>query len=398
MTASNMPEIWFTPSDLKFLKIHVRGPTDWVSFELAGQDGTFGSGEITRTQLDRRVSPVLARLANRLRGERVRSEEDVMRLCGFNAADLEKDRVLATAISGLRCAVADALAKRAQLPLSDYIRAAHDHAGTPARSVQLYANINRSMLADDRGDVPRTPDAFAEMAARAVSDGFSVAKCAPFDECNAPFSRPGLPEAAETGLERVRAAKQVLGGDRTLYVDCHSRFDLASALELGHALKDAGAGWYEEPVNTLEMTDDLRKIHEAATLPVAGAELAYGVDVFKRLIDDDVLDIVMPDVKFCGGPVEAYRIGMELEADRPGSVSMHCPSGPISLLASAHVTAAFGNVLALEHAVYEVEWRHEAMEPFEKIAGGDFFIPDGPGLGGRIDPVAVEIRGETWRE
>jgi galactonate dehydratase len=236
------------------------------------------------------------------------------------------------------------------------------------------------------------------MATRAVNDGFSVAKCAPFDECKAPFPGTGLPDAAENGLERVRSAKQVVGPDRTLYVDCHSRFDLGSAFELEEALRDAGAAWYEEPVDPLKNTDDLRMIHESADLPIAGAEHGYGVAVFERLIDEDVLDIVMPDVKFCGGPVEAYRIGVELESKRPGSVSMHCPSGPVSLLASAHATAAFGNVLPLEHAAYEVEWRHEVMEPFESIKDGHFLVPDGNGLGGRVDPVAVELRGEHWQE
>ena len=77
---------------------------------------------------------------------------------------------------------------------------------------------------------------------------------------------------------------------------------------------------------------------------------------------------------------------------------MHCPSGPLSLLASAHATAAFGPQLPLEHAVYEAEWRHEVMEPFEEIKNGEFIIPDGPGLGGRVDPVMVEMRGRRWEE
>jgi galactonate dehydratase len=122
------------------------------------------------------------------------------------------------------------------------------------------------------------------------------------------------------------------------------------------------------------------------------------VAIFKRLVEEDVLDIVMPDVKFCGGPVEAYRTGMELEPSHPGSVSMHCPSGPVSLLASAHATAAFGNVLPLEHAVYEVGWRREVLEPFEVVKGGMLHLPEGPGLGARVDPVLVEMRGRRWEE
>jgi len=75
---------------------------------------------------------------------------------------------------------------------------------------------------------------------------------------------------------------------------------------------------------------------------------------------------------------------------------MHCPSGPVSLLASAHATAAFGPRLPLEHAVYEVDWRAEVLEPAERVAGGALILPDGPGLGARLNKRLVEERGRRW--
>ena len=389
---------WFSPTELSFSAIRARPETEWVVLSLGDGTGTAGEGEITSTQLDRHVAPVAARLANRLRGQRITDDSDVITLNNLSTEQLEADRVLATAVSGLRCAVADALAQRAQLPLVDYLRALYDHGGTADRSVQLYSNINRALKPDDSGPVDRSPDAFAEMAQRAMEAGFTTAKCAPFDECQAPFKSTGLPREAEMGLDRIRAAKAVVGPDRTLLVDCHSRFDLDSALALEPELREAGAGWYEEPVNTLDETDVLRQIRDRAELPVAGAEMGYGIAQFTKLMEEDALDVVMPDVKFCGGPVEAYLIGRELERRWEGSVSMHCPSGPLSLLASAHATAAFGNTIPLEHAVYEVDWRHEVMEPFEQIENGYLTLPDGYGLGGRVDPVAIVMRGRLWTE
>jgi galactonate dehydratase len=346
----------------------------------------------------REVAPLVARLANNLRGKRLTDDTDVITINNLSVQQLEENTVLATAVSGLRCAVADALSQIAQLPLVDYLRVLYDHEGTAERKVQLYSNINRSMLPDDNGPVDRSPDSFAEMAQRAMEAGFTTAKCAPFDECRAPFSNSGLPREAEIGLDRIRAAKKVIGPDRTLLVDCHSRFDLESALALEPELREAGVGWFEEPVDPIEMADDLRTIREKAQMTMAGAEMGYGVALFTKLMEEDVLDVVMPDVKFCGGPVEAYLIGRELEARWEGSVSMHCPSGPLSLLASAHATAAFGNKIPLEHAVYEVEWRHEVLEPFEIVKDGHLELPDGYGLGGRVDPVAVAMRGRSWTE
>ncbi len=389
---------WFAPTELEFSSIHVRAKTEWTHLSLGDGSGTFGQGEITSTQLTSDVAPVVAKLANRLRGKRISSDTDVITLNDLTTEQIEEDQVLATAVSGLRCAVADALAQRAQLSLADYLRVLHDHEGTPERRVQLYANINRSMLDDDNGSCDRSPESFAEVAQRVVEAGFTTLKCAPFDECRAPFKSTGLPREAEMGLSRVRAAKAIIGPERTLLVDCHSRFDLESALALEPELREAGAGWFEEPVDPISDTDDLRKIRDRAELPVAGAEHGYGVALFTKLMEEDALDVVMPDVKFCGGPVEAYLIGRELEARWDSSVSMHCPSGPLSLLASAHATAAFGNKRPLEHAVYEVEWRHEVLEPFEQIENGYLLLPGGYGLGGRVDPVAIAMRGRSWTE
>jgi len=387
---------WFRPVRLTFHSIHVRGKTNWLFLELSDGDGLTGLAEITATQLQRSPASVTARLANRLRGERLTSDASVLEIAGLGAAELEKDQVMATAVSGLRCAVADALARRADLPLAAYLRALRDQRGAPPPRVELYANINRSMLEDDRGPVDRSPDAFAAMAKQAADNGFTTLKCAPFDECREPFESPGLPPEADRGLERVRAAKEAIGAERTLYVDCHSRFDLESALALAPELRDAGAGWFEEPLDPIKHQSDVRTVREKSGLPVAGAEHGYGTDLFRRLVEEEVLDIVMPDVKFCGGPVEAYRTGVDLESLRPGTVSMHCPSGPVSLLASAHATAAFGNVLPLEHAVYEVEWRHEVLEPHERISDGRFSLPEGPGLGAWVNPLAVEQHGRRW--
>ena len=389
---------WFTPTGLNFNAIHVRAKTEWVHLALSDGNGIVGQGEITSTQLARDVAPVVARLANNLRGRRLTDDTDVITFNNLSVEQLEEDQNLATAVSGLRCAVADALSQLLQVPMVDYLRELYDHEGKADRRVQLYSNINRSMLPDDNGAVDRSPDSFAEMAQRAMEDWFTTAKCAPFDEARAPFSKTGLPREAEMGLDRIRAAKAIIGLDRKLLVDCHSRFDLESALALEPELRQAGAGWFEEPVDPIKFPDDLREIRNKAELPIAGAELGYGVGLFTKLMEDDVLDIVMPDVKFCGGPVEAYLIGRELEARWEGSVSMHCPSAPLSLLASAHATAAFGNKIPLEHAVYEVEWRHEVLEPFENVSKGFLELPDEPGLGARVDPVAIAFRGRQWTE
>jgi L-alanine-DL-glutamate epimerase-like enolase superfamily enzyme len=38
------------------------------------------------------------------------------------------------------------------------------------------------------------------------------------------------------------------------------------------------------------------------------------------------------------------------------------------------------------------------MEPFEIVKNGHLELPDGPGLGARVDPVAIAMRGKQWTE
>ncbi len=197
-------------------------------------------------------------------------------------------------------------------------------------------------------------------------------------------------------MDRIAAARSALGPDVKLLVDCHSRFDLQSALALEEKLFQLGVGWFEEPVDPLERGDDLARIREAARMPVAGAEHGYGARTFENLIDAGALDVVMPDVKYCGGISEAVAAGRPLESKRAGSVSLHSPSGPISLLGGGHATAAFSGVRPLEHAVHEVPWRATVLEPIERVHEGKLVLPEGPGLGARLNESLIQERGRRW--
>ena len=76
------------------------------------------------------------------------------------------------------------------------------------------------------------------------------------------------------------------------------------------------------------------KITNYSKIDTAGAEMTYGAENFQRLLSNNVIDIVMPDVKFCGGATEIIKLDQSLE-NTSKNISMHCPSGPISLLTSA---------------------------------------------------------------
>ena len=359
--------------------------TAWTFALLADGEGTDTTVELTLGDRSARVAATLAELLAALGGTDLTGERDVAERLGLARDRLRRDVVLATAASALRSAVTQHGAARAGVSLHRFLGAG------PVASVELYANINRALFATDR-----TPADFARAAERAARSGFRCFKCAPFDEVSSAVAPEDVLGLAKPGLKRVRAVRGAIGGDARLLVDCHCRFTAATAPPIAEELAQLGVGWFEEPVQPRTAAADLSMIARRVRMPVAGGESGYGRDFFDDLLDRRAVSIVMPDIKHCGGVAEAVRAGRSA-LGRGGAFSLHSPSGPVSLLAGAHVTAAVPGALPLEHAVDEVDWRADLITPGERIQGGRLLLPPGPGLGAALDWRSVHRHGRIWK-
>ena len=358
--------------------------TTWVFAVLGDGEGTATTVEVTFSDRSEQVVDALAGMVAALRGTDVAGDGQVEALVGLTRHRLRADAVLATAVSGLRSAVAQLEAARSGMRLHRFLGAEANAA------VELYANINRGLRATDR-----TPEAFERAAARATREGFGTFKCAPFDEVSPAMAPDRMLRQAELGLERVRAVRRAIGPEARLLVDCHSRFSAQVAPAVARELAALDVGWFEEPVQPTSAADDLAAIARDVPMPVAGGESGYGVEFFDGLLDQRAVAVVMPDVKYCGGVAEAARAGRSA-IGRGGGVSLHSPSGPISLLASGHATAAVDGALPLEHAVHEVDWRADLIEPAERIEGGRLLLPSATGLGAALNTEVVRRHGRLW--
>ena len=371
---------------VEFVEVPVTQRTTWVMAELRDSDGVEGHVEIspsgafgTRTAYDEMVDAIA-----RLKGRSIGHESEVPTMLGATPNDLRRDFALATAVSGLRSAVSQMQAARDEVTLTEAL------GGQRKDSVQLYANINRGLLDD------RSPVAFAAGADWAVQRGFEIVKCAPFDEVDGPPPSGDIMETAAPGIERVAAIRNAVGDNVVILVDCHRRFDEDTAPAVCAKLAELAIGWFEEPVDPETQTEAHSRIAASVTVPVAGGEHMYGRDLFDNLIATKAVETVMPDVKHCGGVEEAVVAGRSaIEAG--GKYSLHSPSGPVSLLASAHATAAVVGASPLEHAVNEADWRSEVLAPFERVEGGRLWFPDGPGLGATLDADTIDRRGRRWK-
>jgi len=314
---------------------------------------------------------VLSQYQERLRGE------DPRRIGAIRAWAARGDlgRVRRTAWSGLEQALWDLLGQSLGAPIHALM------GGAVRERIRLYANINRHVEA-------RSPEAFAIAAAAAVSEGFTGIKLAPFDEVSGASRRRTATDAPwRLGIQRVRAVREAIGPGVELMVDCHGRFDAGDVRQVAQELAALDVLWIEEPVPDTQLE---ALSHLTGQLPVAtaAAENVYGIEGFAPFFSSRVVDVLMPDVKHDGGLLETKII---TEAARMAGllVAPHNPSGPVSTAATAQVASTLTDLMFLEYAWGEASWRADLMDPPERIEEGYLLLPQGPGLGHRLNPLVL---------
>ncbi len=355
--------------------------TEWTFARLRAVSGASADVEIT-TAGD--VVRLVAEQVDVLKGYAIPGEADVPRMLGVDERRLSGDLPLATAVSALRTGVSIIQAVEDGTTLTEALD------GKPPRSVPLYANVNRGLFATQR-----TPADFAEAAELAVGEGFRAVKCAPFDEVTANDDSGEAIRQAGFGIQRVAAIGDTVGPNVTLMVDCHGRFEIESAVVVAEELAELGVGWFEEPVRPNENPVGSARTAACVPMTVAGGERGYGEGMFADLIAKSAVRVIMPDVMFCGGAAVAARSGMAA-IDAGGEVSLHSPSGPVSLLTGGHVTASMSGAMPLEHAVHEADWRGDLLTPPERVQDGRLHLAPSHGLGAELNWDLMRRIGRVW--
>lgn len=350
----------------------------WLFVQVETDDGLVGLGEASQGGDDLVEVCVEKRLKPYLIGRAPRGIEPLT--AGMVALTSRDGRAAATALSGVEQALWDIWGQSLGRPIWALLGGRHRD------RIVLYANVNRRTY-------DRTPAGFAESACLAVADGIRAVKCAPFDGVS--YRQPDRGEnrrGVALGVARVAAIREAVGPDVRVMVDCHSRFDVPTAIEVARELAPLRLDWIEEPVADDDL-DGLERIRESIEIPLAGAEALIGRDGFWETLRRRVLDVIMPDVKHCGGILEMRKIAALAETARV-SVSPHNPSGPVSTLASVHLCAAIPNFLALEYPWGEVSWRDQLLTPGEVVENGSIAVPDRPGLGYALSTDVARAHGD----
>ena len=363
-----------TAVEIHIVKVNARG--NWVLVRTRTNQGVTGVGDASHGGSDAEKVKYLTQFARMLTGRSVHDIEG-FRLAAEPTIFAGGGTAAAICMSALEMSLWDIKGKLAGVPAFDLF------GGQLNRRIRNYANINRST--EDR-----TPAGFARGAARAVQAGFDAVKLAPFDSI--PTPPPDAARKAELidlGVACATAVRDAVGSKVAVLVDVHSRVTLAEGTALVRRMEPLDLFWIEEVVPAKPSLANLAQINRIARMPTAGGESLYGVRGFLPYIAAGAVDILMPDVKYCGGMLELKKIAALAEAAGM-RIAPHGPASPIGNLAAAHVCAGIPNFEILEFSYGEVPWRAEIVDPPEQISGGYITVSDRPGLGVDLNDRTVD--------
>jgi galactonate dehydratase len=363
----SLPKLTIDGLEVFRVKVNRRG--NWTIARLKTSEGLTGLGDASQSGKDEQTLVYLKQFSDLLRGRSIFDVEWLRRATA--PAIAQYGSPASVAASALDQCLWDLQGQAFSVPTYELF------GGRIQERIRLYANINRST--EDR-----TPDGFAHMASKATAAGFDAIKLAPFDEMpRGSTDRVQIERDTQRGIDCAQAVRDAIGNQRDLLIDGHSHFDREDGLALAHRFVPLHLFWLEE-VTPAKPVEDLAAIRAAGVVPTAGGESIHGVAGFYPYIRAEAVDIVMPDVKVCGGMLEMKKIAALAEG--AGLItSPHGPASPVGNVTAAHVMATVPNFNILEFSYGEVPWRAELIEPAEQVVDSALPLTQRPGLGIRLN-------------
>ncbi len=358
-------------SEAKIYTAYVNQNTKWNFINLKLSNGIEGWGEATLNKSEK----IIVKLAN----------NKFRLLIGMSLNQLinEFDHIFslndtpnAVLTSAVNAALIDLIAQNKNISV------ANELGGVINDEVEVYANFNRRTI-------DRSPDGMKKSAKFVKNHGFNSFKIAPFDEVFPSQSKLDFHKSISKGLERIDAIRDILGNNPKLMIDCHWRFKSEFIDVLIDEILPFNIYWVECPISeNLEFTYEIKSIRNKLNdkgIKLAGLETCITKDHFKPFLDIGCYDVMMPDVKYVGGPLKMMELANLIQSFKV-EFSPHNPSGPICHAHSLQVCGAVKSSKILEHQFDESPLFNELVDnQLPEIRNGKIKLSNSSGIGVKIN-------------
>jgi L-alanine-DL-glutamate epimerase-like enolase superfamily enzyme len=187
----------------------------------------------------------------------------------------------------------------------------------------------------------------------------------------------------------LELAQKNLASKVTLMADANGSYDAKNAIELGKRLQEMKYLWFEEPCPWEELSET-KRVADALEMKIAFGEQDSSLWKFQYMIDNQVIDIVQPDLNYNGGFVRAAKV-----ARMARKVNMWiCPhdtqtgAATVNILQFAATTPNIGPFM--EYVSRKEPKKQSWYSPNFDIKDGVLPVPTGPGMGLQFDPDFVK--------
>ena len=189
------------------------------------------------------------------------------------------------------------------------------------------------------------------------------------------------PSRIDDFVQMAYLMREWVGDDVELCFDFHGKMAPGIAIEVCNELKGMRPMFVEEPVPQ-ENEDALKLISDHVPFPIATGERLLSRWEFRRVIEQQCVSLLQPDVAHCGGITELKKIANYAEVYYQ-HIMPHCAIGPLALAACMTVDAVVPNFLvqeqvdqALGNGIIKNDWQ---------VKDGHIELWDEPGLGVEVD-------------
>jgi L-alanine-DL-glutamate epimerase-like enolase superfamily enzyme len=282
---------------------------------------------------------------------------------------LGPEGALTGALAALDIALWDLKGKLTGLPIYKLI------GGAWKTALPFYASIG--------GNGDRSVDQVLQVVDQRLADKPAAIKIR-FDN-----NRTSLDTDIPGDIAKARAVRNLVGDGFPLAFDANNCYTTGGAIRVGRALEELGFWWFEEPVQHYHVRA-MGEVARALDITVSAGEQTYTLAALADLIDAGVR-MVQPDIVKMGGITGLLRCAALAHAHGVELVP-HQTQPTIGHTASLHVVAS------LLQGTKPAEWNdpstrtHAVFENPPVPVGGLFHLPDGPGLGLRLNEAALAAR------
>jgi galactonate dehydratase len=344
--------------------------TNWVFCKVETDSGVYGVGEATLEYREPTVESAIKELKRYIVGKDPHNIEAFWHDT-YRDAYWRGGPVLMSALASVEMALWDIKGKDLGVPVYQLL------GGQVRDRIPCYAN---GWFAP-----AKTPDEFAEKARETVKAGFKGLKWDPFGSAWLNISKQELKQA----MECVQAVVDAVGDEIHILIEGHGRFNIPTAVKIGHALEDFDILWFEEPIPP-DNKEGLAEVKNRVNVQIAAGERFYSRYEYREFFRLGCADFVQPDVSHAGGISELRKIAAMAECYHI-PFCPHNPSGPVANAATLQLAACTPNFAFLETMSADVPWRSEISTEEIKFEDGHMLISNKPGLG-------VDINEDTIAE